>query len=190
MRIDKDTRSALLLNFILWISGSTESRRLKQASIFPRISQERVLRQILEQAKDSVYGKEHNFSEILSAKDADDFFELYRKYNEPTEYEHYRPYVNRMMEGEENVLFMGKPVLYATTSGSTGSPKYVPISKTYMENVYGRMTRLWVYNFVKHRPRTFTGKTFTIVGKWWRDTLPTAHPTALYPALRKRMHPK
>ena len=190
MRINKDTKSALLLNLILLISGGKESRKLKQASIFPRISQDRVLRQILEQARDSVYGKEHNFSEILAAKNEDDFFELYRKYNQPTEYEHYRPYVNRMMEGEENVLFMGKPVLYATTSGSTGSPKYVPISKTYMENVYGRMTRLWVYNFIKLRPKTFTGKTFTIVGKMVEGHVADGTPYGSVSGFTKKDAPK
>ena len=149
----------------LRLAGFKEWYLLREACIFPRIAQARTLRGILENSKDTVYGKEHHFSDILAAKSDTEMFELYRKYNKPSEFEDFRPYVNRMLQGESDVLFKGKPTLYATTSGSTGEPKYVPISKAYLENCYGRMTRLWLANYVKHNSHVFDGKIFVVIGK-------------------------
>ncbi|MBQ9474949.1 MAG: GH3 auxin-responsive promoter family protein [Bacteroidales bacterium] len=165
MRVDNEKKPGFIINAILWLIGRPELRHLRDASLFPRATQARTLRSILEKAKDSEFGVEHHFAEILAAGSDSKMFELYRKYLKPSEFEDYRPYVEKMMNGAENILFEGKPVLYATTSGSTGDPKYVPISKIYMENVYGRMTRLWLYNFTRYRRKTFVGKIFAVVGK-------------------------
>lgn len=154
-----------IVNNALRIAGGIEFLRLKHASSLTRTSQVKTLRSILEAAKDSVYGKEHHFEEILAARSEKELYALYQKYNKPSEFEDYRPYVNRMLKGESDVLFEGKPALYATTSGSTGEPKFVPISQKYLKNVYGKMSRLWLYSYVRNRPNTFKGKVLAIVGK-------------------------
>ena len=83
----------------LRLAGFKEWHLLREACIFPRIAQARTLRGILENSKDTVYGKEHHFSDILAAKSDTEMFELYRKYNKPSEFEDFRPYVNRMRQG-------------------------------------------------------------------------------------------
>lgn len=165
MHINHDKRSRFIPNLAISIVGGKEMSDLKRASTFPRVFQARTLRMILENAKDSAYGKDHHFADILSAGSDQEMFQLYQQYNAPTEFEDYRPYVERMMKGEPDILFQGKPVLYGTTSGSTGVPKYVPISQTYLKNIYGRMTRLWLYNFIQHRKKALTGQIMTVVGK-------------------------
>lgn len=165
MKLKHDSRIPILQNLAVRLVGSIEMRKLRNACTFPRIAQRNTLRAILTEAKDSVYGKEHHFEEILQARSERELYELYQKFNKPTEFEDYRPYVNRMLQGEPDILFRGKPVLYATTSGSTGEPKYVPISGIYMKNVYGSMTRLWLHNFIHQRRKVFSGQIFAIVGK-------------------------
>lgn len=190
MHINKDKRFPLLQNLAVRITGGMEMRKLRAACLMPRIAQRNTLRAILEEAKDSVYGVEHHFNEILEARSERELYELYQKYNKPTEFEDYRPYVNRMLNGEENILFRGKPALYATTSGSTGEPKYVPISHIYMENVYGRMTRLWLHNFIHHRPKVFTGQIMVIVGKQVEGYAPDGTPFGSVSAYTQRDAPK
>jgi len=185
----KEEPKAALTDFALWLKGARDYTRLVHASTFPRISQAKTLRSILYGAKDSVYGKEHHFEEILAAKDTFEMYQLYRQYNKVTEFEDYRPYVERMMNGESDVLFAGKPVLYGTTSGSTGSPKYVPISQTYLENVYGRMTRVWLYNFSRLRPKLMTGKIFTVVGKDVEGYAPDGTPVGSVSGFTRRIAP-
>ena len=81
------------------------------------------------------------------------------------DYEDLRPYVERHKHGETDVLFPGKPFMYATTSGTTDLPKWVPITYEYFNDVYGKMTRLWMYSFIMNRPKVFTGVCVSIVGK-------------------------
>lgn len=166
MNFDKDRYSPIIPNILLRIAGGLQWIRLQMASLSPRDSQARTLRKILNLAKDSDFGREHKFREILAAKSSEDLFKLYRYNVKPSEYEYFRPYVNRMRQGAENVLFRGKPVLYATTSGSTGEPKWIPVSKEYMCKVYGSLSRLMLYNFIKHRHDAFTGCTLAVVGRY------------------------
>ena len=63
------------------------------------------------------------------------------------------------------MLFPGKPDMYATTSGTTSEPKWIPMTHKYLKDVYGKMSHIWTWNFVKHRSRIFGGHIFTTVGK-------------------------
>lgn len=157
--------SAFVPNFLLGMAGGIQYLKLKSVSRNPRRASEQTLRGILNYAKDTVYGREHHFAEILAAKDDTELYALYQKYVPAQEYEALRPYVERHKNGEANVLFPGKPIMYATTSGTTKEPKWVPITDVYLNSVYGKMTKVWLFNFIKNRPKVFTGKIVSIVGK-------------------------
>ena len=152
-------------NFLLGCAGGIQYLVLKRATKNPRKAQEKTLRAILNYAKDTEYGREHKFEQILNAKSADELFALYQQYVHPNDYEDLRPYVEKHKHGQPNILFPGKPLLYATTSGTTNEPKWVPITKEYLSNIYGKMTKVWLFNFIKNRPKVFTGKIVSIVGK-------------------------
>ncbi|MBQ4285513.1 MAG: GH3 auxin-responsive promoter family protein [Bacteroidales bacterium] len=155
----------LTANFLLGMAGGIQYLALKRASKDPRKSSEKTLRGILEYAKDSEYGKEHNFAEILKADSAEELFRRYAQNVPINDYEDLRPYVEKHKHGQADVLFPGKPVLYATTSGTTSEPKWIPITKEYLNNVYGKMTKVWLFNFIKNRHLVFSGKILSIVGK-------------------------
>lgn len=157
--------SAFVPNFLLGMAGGIQYLKLKSVSRNPRRTSEQTLRGILNYAKDTVYGREHHFADILAAKDDKELYALYQKYVPAQEYEALRPYVERHKNGEANVLFPGKPIMYATTSGTTKEPKWVPITDVYLNSVYGKMTKVWLFNFIKNRPKVFTGKIVSIVGK-------------------------
>ena len=123
------------------------------------------MRRILAYAKDTVYGREHHFAEILEAKSADELFQRYQENVPANDYEDLRPYVERHKHGEKDILFPGKPFMYATTSGTTSEPKWVPVTNEYFKDVFGNMTKLWMYSFIRCRPKVFTGVCVSIVGK-------------------------
>lgn len=152
-------------NFLLGCAGGIQYLKLKSASRNPRKAAEKTLRAILEYAKDTEYGQEHHFAEILAAKNDTELFSRYQKYVKLNDYEDLRPYVEKHKHGAENVLFPGKPIMYATTSGTTKEPKWVPITKEYLNNIYGKMTKVWLFSFIKNKPKVFTGKIVSIVGK-------------------------
>ena len=152
-------------NFLLSVAGGINYAIFKSAARNPRKSQEKTLRSILEFAKDSEYGRTHNFARILEAKDYCELTRRYREQVKPNDYEDLRPFVERHKNGEANVLFPGKPVLYATTSGTTREPKWVPITERYLKDVYGKMNLAWLYTMIRNRNKVFAGKLVSIVGK-------------------------
>ena len=158
------TKARIIRN-ALRFSCLKESVEFNNACRFPLYTQARTLRSILSASVDTVFGREHHFDEILQAKDEFELIRRYRQFVPVVEYEDVRPYVKRMMSGESDVLIKGKPVMYATTSGSTGEPKYIPISKSYLDKVYFGMTNILALTYSKLRMRCFSGYILTIVGK-------------------------
>lgn len=157
--------SGLKAKILLSIAGKINWNKLDAAAKDCKKAQEDTLRQILNYAKDSVYGKEHNFAQILEATTADELFKRYEENVKGNDYEDFRPYVERHKNGEANVLFPGKPKMYATTSGTTSEPKWIPITNEYYSNIYSKMTKVWLYSFIKNRPKVFQGPIVSIVGK-------------------------
>jgi hypothetical protein len=155
-----------LINTALCLVGGSQRLRLNFWNKHPKHAAERTLRDILTISKDTVYGKEHHFDRILSATSAEDLFRLYQQYVPVNDsFETLRPYVERHKNGEKDILFPGKPDMYATTSGTTSEPKWVPMTHKYLKDVYGKMTHIWIWNFICHRNRIFGGHLFTTVGK-------------------------
>ena len=129
----KKEKNATLITFALSWVGKKNKKALDKAAKNCEKSAEKTLRGILEYAKDSEWGKAHHFSEILEAKSADELYERWQKNVPIQDYEDLRPYIERHKNGEENVLFPGKPMMYATTSGTTnGSPSPTNTTKTFL----------------------------------------------------------
>ena len=155
-----------LINTALCLVGGYQRLRLNYWNRNPKYAAEKTLRDILTLSKDTVYGREHHFDRILSATNAEDLFRLYSQYVPVNDsFETLRPYVERHKNGERDILFPGKPDMYATTSGTTSQPKWVPMTHKYLKDVYGKMTHVWIWNFITHRSRIFGGHLFTTVGK-------------------------
>ena len=164
LNMQKEKKAGLITFALTWV-GKKNKKILDKAAKNCSKAEEKTLRSILEYAKDSEWGKDHHFAEILEAKSAAELFELYRKNVPIQDYEDLRPYIERHKNGEENVLFPGKPMMYATTSGTTKEPKWIPITHEYYQKVFSKMSKLWLYTFIMHRPKTFWGKCVSIVGK-------------------------
>lgn len=91
----------------------------------PVETQQKVFQELIFQAKDTVFGKDHHFSEIKTVED-------FAKQVPIRDYEELRLYVDRMVKGEENILWKGKPIYFAKTSGTTSGAKYIPLTKESM----------------------------------------------------------
>ncbi|MFY7937318.1 MAG: GH3 family domain-containing protein, partial [Flavobacterium sp.] len=72
-------------------------------------------------AKKTQFGKEHNFSTIKT-------FEDFAKQVPVRDYEDLKPYVDKVVAGESDVLWKGKPLYFAKTSGTTSGAKYIPLT--------------------------------------------------------------
>lgn len=91
----------------------------------PVAAQQKVFRQLIRQAQATQFGKDHHFPEIKT-------FEDFARNVPIRDYEALRPYVDRVVNGEEDILWKGKPLYFAKTSGTTSGAKYIPLTKASM----------------------------------------------------------
>lgn len=91
----------------------------------PVAAQQKVFDELLAAAKATQFGKDHNFDTITSYSDF--------TANVPVrDYEGLKSYIDRVVHGEENILWPGKPLYFAKTSGTTSGAKYIPLTKESM----------------------------------------------------------
>ncbi len=88
-------------------------------------AQEKVFRKIISNAENTLFGKEHGFSQITSYED-------FKKAVPIRDYEGIKPYIDKIIQGQYNVLWKGRPIYFAKTSGTTSGVKYIPITKESM----------------------------------------------------------
>ncbi len=119
-------------------------------------AQKKVLKDIIKENKTTQFGKDHHFDQI-------DSIESFRSQIEVQTYETLKPYIDQHLNGKKDSLVKGKPISYATTSGTTGEPKYIPITPKTEERAHKAVSRLWAYQLYKDNPKGFEGKILTIV---------------------------
>ncbi|MDD3004330.1 GH3 auxin-responsive promoter family protein [Flavobacterium sp.] len=91
----------------------------------PVETQQKVFRELIDQATNTVFGKDHHFLEIKTFAD-------FVKQVPIRDYEELKSYVDRVVKGESDVLWKGKPLYFAKTSGTTSGAKYIPLTKESM----------------------------------------------------------
>ncbi|MFM1841160.1 MAG: hypothetical protein RIR47_1209 [Bacteroidota bacterium] len=90
-------------------------------------NQQLILNQLVKSAANTLYGEEHQFSEITD-------YESFKQRVPIRDYEGLKTYIEKIKAGEANVLWKGKPIYLAKTSGTTSGVKYIPISKDSISN--------------------------------------------------------
>ncbi|PTQ97014.1 GH3 auxin-responsive promoter [Mucilaginibacter yixingensis] len=114
--------------------------------------QQQTFQTIIDQAKNTAFGRDHHFSQIKSYED-------FKKHVPIRDYEDLRPYIDRVVDGEEDVMWPGKPAYLAKTSGTTSGVKYIPISKESMPE-HIKAARNALLNYIHE-----TGKSDFVDGK-------------------------
>ncbi|RFN59173.1 GH3 auxin-responsive promoter family protein [Marixanthomonas ophiurae] len=99
--------------------------KIRKWSQNPIEAQQKVFKTLISEAKNTAFGKDHNFDAIQSPAD-------YAKKVPIRDYEELKPYVDRVVSGENDILWPGKPLYFAKTSGTTSGAKYIPITKESM----------------------------------------------------------
>lgn len=89
--------------------------------------QQAILQYLLKTGSRTVFGKEHNFQQLKTYED-------FRNAVPIRDYEAFLPWIERIKKGEPNVLWKGRPIYFAKTSGTTSGVKYIPISKESIPN--------------------------------------------------------
>ncbi len=121
-------------------------------------AQARILKKLVRSAKETAFGKDHQFGKIKSYQD-------FKKQVSINDYEELRPYIERVTKGEEHVLWPGKPLYFAKTSGTTSGVKYIPISNESMpEHIKAARNALLCYIHETGKAAFLSGKIIFLQG--------------------------
>ena len=101
------------------------AKRVNKWASKPIETQQNVFNNLIKEAKATAFGKDHKFDSITT-------YESFISKVPIRDYEELKPYVERVVAGESDVLWKGKPLYFAKTSGTTSGAKYIPITKESM----------------------------------------------------------
>ena len=139
------------------------SRRLVQIEkmrLQPVAVQEQQLMRLLDDAADTEWGRQYDYASISTISD-------YQKRVPISTYEDIKPYVERMIKGERDVLWQGKTKWFAKSSGTTSDKsKFIPVSKESLEVCHLQGGKDILTFFAANVPDTnvFSGKMLTLGG--------------------------
>lgn len=128
--------------------------RLKKDADNPDACQQHVLRRILQANRNTRLGADLRFSEIANATQ-------YAATVPVHEYEHLRPYVMRQISEGTPEVVSEPPVFYAKTSGTTGQPKFIPVTASSLSALRRTLNLMSFRQFVA-RPWAFSGGLATL----------------------------
>lgn len=144
------------------ISWLTEKRyqQITWYKMFPQDIQNEVLFQLIKDCENTEWGLLHNFSQIASIED-------FQKQVPINDYEGLKPYIERIRQGEQNILWHSPIKWFAKSSGTTNDKsKFIPVSKEALENCHfrgGRDTVL-LYNHNYPDSNLWKGKSLVLGG--------------------------
>ncbi|MBK8627601.1 MAG: GH3 auxin-responsive promoter family protein [Saprospiraceae bacterium] len=113
--------------FVLKKFSALISRQINKWKYNAVSDQMRIMSALVARAQNTVFGKDHHFANL---KTYDDF----KKMVPIRDYEALRSYIDRVVKGEKDILWPGKPKYFAKTSGTTSGVKYIPITQVSMPN--------------------------------------------------------
>ena len=134
--------------------------RIQNWSNHPVAAQREVLQHLVTSAQYTEFGKKYGFSNLFSLK-------AFKKTVPIHEYDDLKPYIERMMNGEENILWNEPVNWFAKSSGTTSDKsKFIPISQQSLEDNHFQASKDVITSFYKNFPSSdlLTGKSLVVGG--------------------------
>lgn len=143
-------------------------KRFDAAAQNPAQAQQTCLQQLLQRHQTTAFGKAHGFAKVRTPQD-------FQRAVPSGDYEALRPYVQRMMQGEENVLVSDPVTMFTLTSGTTGEPKYIPVTAE-SETRNSALMRQWLYRLQADQAQSLSGALVGIVSPAVEGYTPSGIP--------------
>ena len=102
-------------------------RQINKEQLSAVEDQQSILNQLVKIGKTTIFGKEHGLDQVKTYED-------FKKAVPIRDYEAFKPYIEQIKNGTQNVLWKGRPIYFAKTSGTTSGVKYIPITKDSIGN--------------------------------------------------------
>jgi hypothetical protein len=148
----------LLAGLARWQAGRWE-RAFLQATSRTSETQNQLLLRILSRQLDTDFGRQHHFASISS-------IDQYRKEVPIHRYEDLEPFIHKVRQGNTKAL-LTEPLIhmFALTSGTTASRKYIPVTPQYLKD-YRRATSIWGKRIFDKHEEAYLKPILQLVSDW------------------------
>ncbi len=156
----------------------THVRRFRLACKDPGFAQEEKLLRIIKANKDTAFGRAHGFNRISNWRD-------YQRQVPCANYEALKPYIDAAMEGNKNQLTADEPFMFATTSGTTSKPKFIPINNSHLAD-YTHAFQIYNYHIINDFYHAANGQALIISSNDQEGYVPSGLPYGAVSGLLNR----
>jgi hypothetical protein len=153
---------------VLWLKAPRSLRHFSALCRTPVQAQDRLLREILETNAGTEFGRQHGFGAITS-------FRQFQEQVPISTYEDLEPFIAEEMNGRSNQLTKEPPVLFTTTSGTTGNRKYIPMTRE-GKRAKSHLTWLWFCGMYRDHPGIVGGRILSVVSPEVESHAPNGVP--------------
>lgn len=154
------------------------------ATLRPRDVQEALLRDLLTFQANTAFGRDHRFADARTVAD-------FRRRVPVAGYDYVEPYIDRVRRGETNALLADARVhMFALTSGTTASRKYIPVTPQYLAD-YRRGWNIWGLKIFRDHPEVKLRPIVQLSGDWeeyhTEAGIPCGSVTGLTATMQKKL---
>jgi GH3 auxin-responsive promoter len=153
---------------LLWAKAPRSLRHFTALCRTPVQAQDRLLREILRTNANTEFGRRHGFGGITN-------FEEFQERVPISTYDDLEPYITAEMNGQPNQLTKDPPVLFTTTSGTTGARKYIPMTRQ-GKLAKSHLTWLWLCGLYRDHPGIVGGRILSVVSPEVESHAPSGVP--------------
>ncbi len=158
-----------IASFLIGLSLSQSARRFEKATRNPAEVQQQKLLSIVRNNSETEYGRRYGFSSIKTIAD-------YQKQVPVISYEDIKDDMVRVIEGATRVFTTETPIMFAQTSGTTGDPKYIPVTPTCRGRDHSDQMRTWTCHARKSHPGLLDRKVVSLVSPAVEGYTPSGLP--------------
>ncbi len=143
--------------------------RFETATQNPQQVQEEKLLDMVRKNAATDYGRRYGFDRITSVKD-------YQAQVPVITYDDIKSDMERLVTGENGIFTAENPIMFAQTSGTTGDPKYVPVTPTCKGREHSDVMRTWTFHAKQTHPNIFEGQVVSLVSPAVEGHTPSGIP--------------
>ena len=153
---------------VLWLKAPRSLRHFNALCRAPGRAQDRLLQDILGANVGTEFGRRHGFDGIGTFREFQERVPI-------ASYEDLEPYITAEMQGRPNQLTKDPPVLFTTTSGTTGARKYIPMTRE-GKRAKAHLTWLWLCGLYRDHPGIVGGRILSVVSPEVEGHAPSGVP--------------
>lgn len=161
-----------LINKVISSISKSRTREVNDFQKNPNEVSQRVFFELLREGENTIWGKKYRYHEIMEKPNFSAAYHLFKNQVPLYNYDLLSPWIERIVNGQKNVLWPNEPKWFAKSSGMTSDKsKFIPVTKESLNDCHYQAAKDLVALYLKNNPesKVATGKTLSIGGSYSSD---------------------